>query len=276
MVGRCVPESRAPGRPGADPAGVASAAAALIGLLLPLIQGREAGWPAWTWASLAASAAAAGVFVRRQHRQGAGGGVPLVDLRLFRHRAFAAGLLAQLVFWLGQASFFLVLALYLQQGRGLDPLGSGLLFTSIGAGYLLTSTRADLVAARLGRRAVALGALLMAGGLAVLAVTAAAAGTGSVWWLAPGLFADGLGMGLALAPLTAVALAAVPPRLAGSASGVVATVQQVAGALGIALIGLVFFATADVAAAFRHSVAALAALELVLAALVRLLPRHAA
>ncbi|GAA4840510.1 MFS transporter [Kitasatospora terrestris] len=274
-VRRCLPESRAPQPPGLDPVGVLLSTIGLTGLVLPLIQGREQGWPLWTFLLLIASAALLAGFVVHQHRSGATGS-PLVDTRLFRGRTFAVGMAAQLVFWLGQASFFLVLALHLQLGRGLDALGAGLVFTAIGLGYLLTSTTADRVFARLGHRAVTLGALLMAAGLGLLVLAVEAGGpTGSVWWLAPGLFVDGLGMGLVIAPLTSVVLAGVAPRLAGSAAGVLATVQQVAGALGVALIGLVHYAADTPAAAFTHSLAALAALELLLAALLRLLPRSA-
>lgn len=273
LVRRCLPESRAPQRPGLDPVGALLVTFALTGLVLPLIQGREQGWPLWTWLCLGGSAALLAVFGVHQHRHSSS---PLVDTRLFRQRAFGAGILAQLAFWLGQASFFLVLALYLQQGRGLDALGSGLVFTAIGAGYLLTSTTAHRLAARLGRQVVAGGALLMAAGLGLLGLAAQqAGGAGSVWWLVPGLFVDGLGMGMVIAPVTTTVLARVSPQLVGSAAGVLATVQQVGGALGIALIGIVFYGADDFSQGFVRCVAVLAVLELVLAALVQLLPRRA-
>ncbi|MEV7776828.1 MFS transporter [Kitasatospora sp. NPDC088351] len=275
LVRRCLPESRSPHRPGLDPVGVLLITVALTALVLPLIQGREEGWPRWTWLCLGGAAALLAAFAAHQHRS-RGTGSPLVDTRLFRTRSFGAGLLAQLAFWLGQASFFLVLALHLQLGRGLDALGAGLVFTAIGVGYLLTSTTAHRFAARLGRQAVALGGLLMTAGLGLLGLAAYGGGTtGSVWWLAPGLFVDGLGMGLVIAPVTSVVLAGVEPRLAGSAAGVLSTVQQVAGALGIALIGIVYYGTGDPVAAFGRSVGALAVLELLLVGLVQLLPRRA-
>ncbi|MFE2109992.1 MFS transporter [Kitasatospora sp. NPDC059463] len=275
LVRRCLPESRAPHRPGLDPVGVALVTVALTGLVLPLIQGAEAGWPLWTWLCLGSSVVLLALFAVHQHRGSRAGGSPLVDTRLFADRAFTTGMLAQLAFWLGQASFFLVLALYLQPGRGLDALGAGLVFTTIGLGYLVTSTTAHHVLARLGPRTIALGGLLMAAGLGLLGLAVHTTDPGgSVWWLAPGLFVDGLGMGLVVAPVTSVVLAGVEPRLAGSAAGVVSTVQQVAGALGVALIGIVHYAADDPAEAFGRSLAALAALEVLLAGLVRLLPRR--
>ncbi|MET8622166.1 MFS transporter [Kitasatospora sp. NPDC004669] len=278
LVRRCLPESRAPQRPGLDPVGVLLVTLGLTGLVLPLIQGPGLGWPLWTGLCLAASLALLAAFAVHQHRttptSAEGNTAPLVDTRLFRSRAFSAGLLTQLAFWLGQASFFLVLALHLQLGRGLDALGAGLVFTAIGLGYLLTSNTTHRVTARLGEpRTITVGGLLMAAGLGLLALAAYGAADGGVWWLAPGLFVDGLGMGLVIAPVTTVALAAVEPGLAGSAAGVVSTVQQVGGAVGIALIGLVYYGAGDATAAFGRSVTALAVLELVLVGLVRLLPR---
>ncbi|MER7849302.1 DHA2 family efflux MFS transporter permease subunit [Kitasatospora sp. NPDC096077] len=273
-VRRCLPESRAPQRPGLDPVGVLLVTLALTALVLPLIQGPGLDWPLWTVLCLAGSAVLLTAFAVHQHRT-TRTGMPLVDTRLFRSRAFRTGLLAQLVFWLGQASFFLVLALHLQLGRGLDALGAGLVFTAIGLGYLLTSNATHRITGRLGEpRTITVGGLLMALGLGLLALTAHLTADGSVWWLAPGLFVDGLGMGLVMAPVTTVALAAVEPELAGAAAGVVATVQQVGGAVGIALIGLVYYGAAEPTAAFGRSVTALAVLELVLVGLVRLLPRR--
>ncbi|KJS60803.1 MFS transporter [Streptomyces rubellomurinus] len=266
LVRRCLPESRAPHRPGLDPVGVLLVTGALTGLVLPLIQGPALGWPLWTWCCLGGSLALLAGFAAHQHRATRAGGSPLVDTRLFRSRAFGTGLLAQFVFVLGQGSFFLVLALHLQLGRGLDALGAGLVFTAIGLGYLLTSNATHRVTARFGGpRTIAAGGLLMAAGLALLALAAYGVPAGSVWWLAPGLFVDGVGMGLVIAPVTATVLAAAEPLLAGSAAGVVSTVQQVGGALGVALIGLVYYGAGAPTAAFGHSVLAL---ELVLVAVV--------
>ncbi|WUH94963.1 MFS transporter [Streptomyces sp. NBC_00433] len=271
---RALRESRAPRRPRLDNTGVALSTAAVVALVLPLIQGRSLGWPVWTWLCLAGSAVLFAVFVAHQRRLGAAGGDPVLDLALFRQRGFRAGAPAQLVFWAGQGSFFLILALYLQAGRGLDALASGVVFLAIGGGYLLTSTTAHRIAERLGRRTVPAGALVMAAGLGALWAAVHASGTtGSLWELVPGLFLDGVGMGAVIAPLTHDALGTVPARLVGAASGVVATVQQVSGALGIALIGIVFYGAVGAGAqdrypyAFGLGLAFLLALELVLAAL---------
>ncbi|NJP43794.1 MFS transporter [Actinacidiphila epipremni] len=273
-VPRALGESRAPRRPRLDFTGVALSTAATVALVLPLIQGRELGWPAWTWACLAGSVVLFAVFTAHQRRLGAAGGDPVLDTTLFRQRGFATGAFAQLVFWTGQGSFFLILALYLQAGRGLDALGSGVVFLAIGAGYLLTSTGAHRIAERLGKVTVPAGALFMAAGLGALWAAVHASGTtGTLWGLVPGLFLDGVGMGLVIAPLTHTALGTVPAHLVGAASGVVATIQQVSGALGIALIGIVFYGAVGAGAparyphAFGLGLLFLLGLELLLAAL---------
>ena len=286
LVPRAIPESRAPQRPRLDNTGVALVTAALLALVLPLIQGRSEGWPMWTWLSLAAAPLLLALFTAHQLRHGRRGGHPIVHIGLFRERPFSVGMVAQLAFWAGQGSFFLILALYLQQGRGLDALASGLVFMSIGAGYLATSTIAHLLAARMGRQVIAVGALVMVLGLALIWAAVGSLGTGGgtagVAWLLPGLLVDGVGMGMVVAPLTGTVLSRVSPQLAGSASGVLATGQQVGGAVGIAVIGIVFYGalghgtTGDFPHAFQLGLAVLAVMELLLASLVQLLPEQSA
>jgi len=277
LTPRVVPESRGPARAAPGIPGMVIASVALVAIVLPLIQGRQAGWPAWTWPSLAGGCLLLAAFAWYQHRVAARGGTPLIDPALFRERAFTAGLLAQLVFWTGQASFFLVLALYLQEGRGLTALASGVVFTAIGAGYLVTSSTAHHLARLLGRQVIAVGAVIMAAGLALLWAGAEASRAG-VGWLVPGLLVDGLGMGMVLAPLAVTVLTRVSPQHAGPAAGVLSTVQQVGNALGVALLGIVFYGAlgGGVPHAFRGCLIFLIVVELVLAGLVQLLPKDPA
>jgi EmrB/QacA subfamily drug resistance transporter len=268
---RLVPESRAPARARPDLPGMLLVTLALVATVLPLIEGREQGWPAWTWLSLAAALALFGVTWLYLSRRSA----PLIDLTLFRERAFAAGLLTQLAFWMGQASFFLVFALYVQLGHGLDALGAGLIFTPLGAGYLATSLTARHLAARLGRQVIAVGALTMVAGEILLRVTVAHIGvTGHVAWLTPALVIHAAGMGMAVAPLAATILARIPANHAGAAAGVLSTVQQVGNALGVAIVGILFYGAVDrgYAYAFDLSLTYLIGVALGVAALVQLLP----
>src|SRR5262249_6552712 len=135
-----------------------------------------------------------------------------------------------------------VLALYLQQGRGLTPLQAGLVFTILAAAYLATSLRAPKLTLRYGRALIAFAALTLAGGHALLALGALqASGADSIDWLVPGLLLVGAGMGLGITPLVSTIMAHVEPHRAGSVSGLLSTMQQLGNAVGVAVTGLLFF-----------------------------------
>jgi EmrB/QacA subfamily drug resistance transporter len=275
LVPRVVPESRVEGTGRLDLVGMGLITLGLTAVVLPLIEGRAQGWPLWTWLCLASSPVLLGVFGVHQSRLRAHGGEPLLDPTLFRERAFTAGLLTTLAFFASMASFFLVLALYLQPGRGLDALQAGLVFTILAAAYLAASMRAPELAARFGRRLPAVGGVVLGTGHAALAAIVAGIGTGhDVLLLTPGLLLVGAGMGLVLTPLTTTVLVALPPERAGAASGALSTMQNVGNALGVALIGVVFFNAvhSGYAHAFVLSTLVLAGLGLALALLTRLLP----
>jgi EmrB/QacA subfamily drug resistance transporter len=272
---RVVRESRAPQARRVDLVGTALVTAGLTSILLPLVEGRQHGWPVWTWVSLAIAPVILGSFIVHQRRLTRRGGSPLLDLSLFSHRTFSAGLLTQLVFWSGQASFFLVLALYLQQGRGMSALHSGLVFTILAAAYLVASLVAPAMVQRHGRKLLAEGAIVLAAGHTLLLITVGDVGTGgSVAALAPALLLIGAGMGLVIAPLATIIMASAKPEQAGAASGVLSTMQNVGNALGVAIVGVIYFgaASSGLAGAFQLSLAALAIILVAVAALTRLLP----
>ncbi|NUU22604.1 MAG: MFS transporter [Streptomycetaceae bacterium] len=281
LAPRVVPESRGTGGTRLDLVGVGLVTLGLVAVVLPLVQGREQGWPLWTWLSLAAAPVVLGGFAAYQRRLARGGGAPLIDLVMFRERSFSAGLAVILAYQLAMASFFLVLALYLQMGHGMTALHSGLLFTTLGLGYFVGAAQAQKFAERLGRQVLTLGAVLTAVGYAGLAETVGAIGaTGSVGWLIPAMTVSGYGMGVALAPMSAIVLAGVTPKYAASAAGVLTTAQQVGGALGVALVGIVFYDELgagllgnDYAHAFTWALVPLTVFCAVTAVLVQLLPK---
>jgi EmrB/QacA subfamily drug resistance transporter len=268
-----LPESRAVSGNRLDVVGAVLVTLGIASLLLPLIEGRARGWPAWTWLCFVAAAALSAAFVAQQRMSARRGAAPLVDPALFQVRGFGTGLLAALTLFGGVASSFFVLALYLQQGRGLAPLPSGLVFTTLALAFTATSLSAGRIGRWLGRPTLVLGAVSMALGLGALALTVLYIGVGGwVGWLIAALVADGAGMGLVMAPLAATALAGVPGHHAGSAAGVLVTAQQLANALGVALIGMVYFGVLQHSSsgdAFSASMGCLAVLALVLAGLVR-------
>jgi EmrB/QacA subfamily drug resistance transporter len=277
FVGRTVPESRA-GETRLDLLGTDMITVGLVAILLPLIEGRDHGWPAWTWASFAVAGVVLVAFGLYQRRVARRGGSPLVPPELFAERAFTAGLGTTVLFFVTVASFFLVLALELQEGRGLDPLESGLVFGFEGIGFFAATLVSGKFVARLGRQALALGALVRAVALVALYFAVDHIGAhGSVAWLAGPMLLDGAGLGLVMGPIVAIVLAGVAPRNAGAASGVLATAQQIGNALGVAIIGVVFFGALEsghtVPDAFRTSLLWLAAGSVLVAALIQALPR---
>jgi EmrB/QacA subfamily drug resistance transporter len=270
-----IPDSARSARAPLDLRGTALATATLVALVLPLVEGRQAGWPLWTWLSLAAAPVLLTLFVADQRRLARRGGTPLVDLSLFAHRSFSAGLLTQICFWAGQASFFVVLALYLQEGRGMRPLSAGLVFTVLAVAYSVAATIAPKLSARHGRQVITRGALVLAAGHVMLLAAVLQIGThGSLVMLFPGLIAVGFGMGLVLAPLAGTILTTLDPARAGAASGMLSTMQNVGNALGVAVTGVIFFGALNggYAHAFELAALELAVLLVTVAALTRLLP----
>ena len=275
LAPRVIPASSRSEKAGLDLGGTVLATAALTAIVLPLVEGRQHGWPAWTWISLSAAPALLAAFIAQQRRLRRIGGSPLLDLGLFRARSFSAGLVTQLCFWAGQASFFVVFALYLQQGRGLHPLPAGLVFTILAGAYLVASSVAPGLGARYGRSVIAIGALVLAAGHLLLLGAVAHIGVhGSLAALAPGLVLVGAGMGLVLAPLAGTILQTLDPERAGAASGMLSTMQNVGNALGVAITGVIFFGAVHggYSHAFELAVAELAILLVSVAALARLLP----
>lgn len=275
LVARIVPESRAGHARSVDAIGMALVTVALVALVLPLIEGNALGWPAWMWASSAASAVAAACLVVHGRRLGATGGASLLDPVLFKTDGLRSGLLTQLAFWCSQASFFLVLSLYLLDGRGLGPLDAGVVFTILAGSYLMVSLRAPALTARFGRDLVLGGAILVASGdVALLVFVGHFGGGGPLGLMAPGLALVGAGQGLAITPLTATVLSHATSQNAGAVSGALSTMQQVGNALGVAITGVVFYgALAEgYPKAFARSLVELVVLLVGVALLTRLLP----
>ncbi len=278
-----VAESRSASDSRLDLLGASLVTLGTVCVLVPLIEGRARGWPGWIWACFASAAALWAAFVRQQRRRAARGAAPLLDPALFHLGRFRIGLVAVLALFGGVASFFLILALYLQEGRGLAPLPSGLVFTTVALSFSATSLGAGRIGQRLGRPPLVIGALGMALGLGALRLIVGGVGTGGpLSLLLAALLVDGAGMGLVMAPLVATVLAGLPGQHAGAAAGVLAAAQQLGNSLGVALLGLVFFGVLAHAAgnaagyggAFTAGLDCLVALALVLAALAWRLQRE--
>lgn len=237
-----VAESRSPKARRLDLGGVAIMTLGLVLLLYPLIQGRETGWPAWAFLSMAASAPVFIVFVQYEKHVTARGGSPLVELSLFHDRAFVIGLFSGVCFFSGAAAFFLISTIFLQNGLGYSAKEAGLTFTSFAIAFLGSSLASVRVQPKLGSRIINLGAALMITGLLLLLGLTAWRGAALTGLnLAPVLLIYGTGQGFVMPTLISTILINIKGHDAGSAAGVLSTVQQVSFATGVAVIGTVFF-----------------------------------
>lgn len=240
-----------------DPVGAIGIAATLALVLVPLVLGHEAGWPAWTWICMAAAPPVGAAAIAWQRRLGARGGQPILDLSLFRVRSYVAGIAAAAAFLAYFASFMFTLTLLLQDGLGLSAFHAGLTFAPMGLTFTTTALLGSRLIGRYGLRVVVFGAALTVSCLLLLAVRlyVAEADAGLPWIIILTALA-GAGNGLVLPHLIGVALVRIRPQQAGIGSGILTTAQQFAGSAGIAVIGTVFFEVAGAHAAtagFAHA-----------------------
>ncbi len=241
FAARYLRESRAPRANRLDIPGVVLATVGLGLLVYPLVEGRDLGWPVWSYVLLLASPLVIAAFVLFERRMQAGGS-PLVQLSLFRNRSFSAGLLISLLFFAGVPAFFFTIGLMLQIGLGFSALHAGLTTIPFSLSSAVASAMSVRLAPRLGKRILYIGSALLVVGMGVMIVTILAAGKDiTSVELIPSFTLAGLGLGATVAPLLNIILAGVPGRDAGSASGLLTTLQQVGGAMGVAVIGVILF-----------------------------------
>lgn len=274
-----LPEARTDGVRSLDTLGGVLVAAAAGLLIYPLIQGRELDWPAWTFAMMAASVVLLGCFWLHERRRERAGRDPLVTTSIFSKRAYTSGLVVLVLFFGAMVGLMLTLTLYLQLGLGFSAIHAGLslvpqsLGMGIGAGL-----GGGLLAPRFGRHVLHAGlAVMVLGALALLAVVDANGLDVTTWQLAGPQLLAGLGSGLIVAPLFGFILAAVDDEEVGSASGVLNAVQQLGSAVGVAVLGTVFFSTLDGSGfvpALEHVLWATAGTAVVAGLFALLLPRH--
>jgi EmrB/QacA subfamily drug resistance transporter len=266
---------------GLDWGGVALVTPALFLLVVPLLEGRDLGWPLWMIACLVGAFPVFALFVLYERRVGKRGGRPLVKMELFECKSFSVGVPIAALFMAAYAGYLFTLALYLQVGLGFSPLRSGLAYTPSSVGFFITSLVAPRLIPLLGRHVLTIGYVLAAFGLAATATTVHAAGAHLHGFeLAPSLLLVGLGLGFGMTPLVGTVISGLAPQEAGAGAGIVTTTLQVGFALGVALISLIFFvlvgagqSSLDYSRAFSLTLPVSCALLLVAAFLVRQLPR---
>lgn len=241
-----------------DLTGAVLAAVASLAIIYPLIQGRALGWPAWTYAAMGASAvlfALLGFHLRRRQRQGRD---PLVEPSIFSHRGYSAGGLVLMLYFGGMIGSVLAITLFLQLGEGFSAIHAGLTLAPFAFGTGLGAPVAAALMQRLpGRALIQAGGAISLIGNAALAVVLASTNHVSTWGLLAPLLVNGIGMGLFIVPVFDTIIAAVSDAETGSASGVLNAIQQLGGAIGVAVLGTIFFTVLShqgFAAALRHTI----------------------
>jgi MFS family permease len=236
---RLLPRDRGDASVTVDVAGAALLAGCMLGLLDGLIQGSTDGWTAGPVAALAAGVACFAAFCQRQRTAAA----PLIKPSLLRNRGFTAGLLMGVIFFAAVAGLVYAVSLFLQRGLGDSPLRAAVTgFAPMAAGIVVASVLCMNLITRLGRTLSLAGiAIAVAGTGWLLAIVVHDGTSASTAVLAPAMAVIGLGMGAAFGTLYDIAIGDIDPAEAGSASGSLSSVQQLANALGPAVVTSIYF-----------------------------------
>jgi EmrB/QacA subfamily drug resistance transporter len=217
-----------------DVPGLIASAVSLFALTYALIEGNVRGWssPLILGAFALAAVALAGflaIEARAAH--------PMVDLSMFRSREFSGGTGTMMIWAFGILGIYFFTSLYLQETLAFSPVKAGLAFVPMALCVAVFAAIAPQVAVRAGaHRTVAAGMLLMVVGLVLFARLGLHASYAS---LLPGFMLFGAGAGLMNVPLTNAVMAATPPARAGIASALLNASREVAGLLGITVIGAI-------------------------------------
>ncbi|MFI9757884.1 MFS transporter [Streptomyces sp. NPDC051963] len=241
LAARTVPETRSQRPEPVDIPGTVLLAASLLALLVPLTEGRTAGWPLWTWLSLAAFPLLAGAFYAVERRADRQGRTPLVPPSLLALTSLRRGLVLLVPLSIGFSGFMFVIAVALQRGAGLGPVQAGLALAPFAVVFFLTSLAGPRLVARYGTRVVTAGAALQAVGVGLMALAAWRSWPDlGIVELLPGAALAGAGQALQLPIIFRVVLSEVPAVRAGVGGGVMITTQQTSLALGVATLGTLF------------------------------------
>ena len=259
-----------------DVTGMTLIGLALVAIVYPLIQGRADGWPAWNFVMLAAGVTLLVAFIAYERRRR---DAPLIEPGLLANRTYMSGMAVVLAFFATYAGVLLIVSLFCQLGEHFSPIHAGLTLVPMMIGMLAAMFASLPFGDKHGRLRVHLGITLVAAGIIALALTATSARTLSTWDLAPSLVVIGLGASASFGPLFDIVLAGVAMDEIGSAAGVLNAVEQLASALGVAVLGTVFFTRLTTGHLPTNAVASTAWVMLIpLAitfALVFRLPKHA-
>jgi len=270
---RLLPRDRGDASVRIDVAGSALLAGTMLGLLFGLIEGSTSGWTALPIAAMAAGLACFAAFCQRQRTAVA----PLIKPSLLRNRGFAAGLIVGLVVFAAIGGLIYAVSLYLQRGLGYSPLRAAVVgFAPVAAGLVIASVASMNLLGRLGRKLTLAGIVVTVAGVGwlLLLVTGSTPTAAS---LAPAMTVIGLGMGATFATIYDIAIGDIDPADDGSASGSLSSIQQLANAIGPAIITTIYFdaLSGGQGHAMSVSLGAVTGIGVLSALAVPLLPRRA-
>lgn len=217
-------------------------------LIVPLTEGREGGWPLWSWLSLSAAALSGWLFWRYEGKLARDGAIPLINPTVLRAPGLGRALLIALSFY-SIGSFFLLFSIYLQNAIHVNALHAGLVFLPFGMGYLLGPLASPFCRRLFGDHVTPIGMGMESVGLAGLAWLVTVTPTGVVPAFAPLaaiLFLVGFGQGLALPVLMRMITRRVEPAFSGMIAGIASSTLQLSTALSVAVIGGIFYTVLDV------------------------------
>ena len=247
----------------------------MLGMMYGLIEGSTAGWTPIPVFALVFGAALFGGFCFRQLTEAN----PLIIPSLLRNRGFTAGLLLGFAYFAAVSGFAYVVSLFFQTALGFTPGHAALGLSPVMVGIIGASIAFRPLVETWGRRLVIFGLSLTLAGAVGLWLTVDFEGIDvSAWALAPSLLVVGVGMGACFASIYDVALGNLAPSEGGSASGSLSAVQQLAAAVGSAVVTTVYFgqrAAYGSAHAMTVSIAVVGAIAGICLGLVWLLPRTA-
>jgi MFS family permease len=238
LVPRFVPPDEPRSTRRLDVRGLAIAALSVGLIVLPLILGHEAGWPAWTFVCIAAGLLLAALFVRVERRVAARGGDPLLALAVLRVPGMASGIGALACMSATYGGLLFIFTLHLQDGLGYSALRTGLTYVPYSAATGLAAYYWRRIPGRVQFLISPAALALCAAGYLGLAAAMRGGGSGALMWAA--LVVTGAGQGLTLSPVIAQSLARVPLPRAADASGLLTTTLQLGAAAGVAVFGTVF------------------------------------
>ena len=234
---------------GVDWIGLVLLAGGLVAILVPLIEGQTLGWPLWTYVLIAGGVVLIVLFALWEIWYTKRGQSPLVPPHLYSHAAFTGGTILALVYFAAFTSIFFSISILWQSGLGHTALESGFVSIPFAVGSILGASQSSRLAPILGRRVLVIGVGMLTVGLTAvwLVLLLVPAADLTSWALLGPLLTAGIGSGLFIAPNAQFIVATVDPQEAGAASGVVGTMQRLGSAVGIAVIGSVFFGALTIA-----------------------------